>query len=123
MQPLTPRQKVIGGAILVAGLLMMERSRNDDDEDLDDVEWAHRRTCGRCFYCGKQIPLDNYGVAGARGWWEIDHFIPFSRGGSDQPYNWVAACVDCNTSKSDLMPWDFQPERFAVRDRDPDNYF
>jgi len=114
----------LGGALLIAGLFLAATSRIDDndDDDLDDVEWAHHRTEGRCFYCGKQIVLDNYGDVGARGAWEIDHFVPFSRGGADQPHNWVAACVDCNTQKSDLMPWDFEPERFAVGDRDPDNY-
>jgi len=52
----------------------------------------------------------------------VDHFIPLAAGGADQPYNWVPACVDCNTRKSDLFPWEFEPETFATGDRDPANY-
>ncbi|SRR6266849_1568156 len=119
---LTPRQKVIGGAVLLAGLVAVAKSRTDEDEDLDDVEWVFYRTDGRCFYCEEDLVLGNRGDVGARGAWELDHFIPFSRGGSDQPWNLVPACVACNTEKSDLMPWEYEPERFAKGDRDPEKY-
>jgi len=114
------------GALLLAGLVLAAASRreqdDDEEDDLDDVEWVYYRTDGHCFYCGKGIVLDNRGAVGRRGAWELDHFIPFSRGWSDETYNLVPACIDCNTRKSDLMPWDFDPDRFAVGDRDPDDY-
>ncbi len=88
----------------------------------EDINWAHDRADGHCFYCGIRLSFKNYGIVGAHAAWEIDHFIPLSRGGPDQPYNWVPACVDCNTRKSDLFPWEFDPLRFEEDDRDPDNY-
>ncbi len=88
----------------------------------DDVNWVYDRTGGRCLYCGMALSFKNYGAVGAHGAWEIDHFVPLASRGADQPYNWVAACVGCNTAKSDLFPWEFQPRRFRRNDRDPDNY-
>lgn len=37
----------------------------------------------------------------------VDHFIPYSRGGSDRPGNLVAACKRCNSSKANktLSEW------------------
>lgn len=56
---------------------------------------------GGCYYCRKQLAYSNYGIVGARGGWELDHKIPKSQGGSDEPDNLVAACVPCNRDKSD----------------------
>jgi len=89
---------------------------------IDDIKWVYDRTEGHCFYCGIQLSLKNYGVVGKRGAWEIDHFIPIRSNGAHQPYNWVAACVSCNTEKADLLPWKYNPNRFRQGDRDPDNY-
>jgi HNH endonuclease. len=91
-------------------------------DELSIVEWIFYRTGGRCFYCSKQLCLSNRGWHGGRGAWEADHFIPFSRRGSDQPYNLVAACVRCNRAKSNLHPWEFMPYRFAKGDRNPNKY-
>jgi len=92
---------------------------NHSDEELNDV---YDLTDGECFYCGKRLSFANYGDVGGHGAWEVDHFIPISRGGAHQPHNWVPACIDCNTRKADLMPWDFDPDRFARDDRDVVNY-
>jgi 5-methylcytosine-specific restriction endonuclease McrA len=88
----------------------------------DDVNWVYDRTKGACFYCGKLLSFKNYGQVGYTGAWEVDHFIPLASNGADQPYNWVAACVSCNTEKSDMLPWEFDPRRFRTGDRDPDHY-
>lgn len=53
---------------------------------------------------------------------EFDHFIPIASNGAHQPYNWVAACVTCNTEKADMLPWEFNPDRFRQGDRDPSHY-
>ena len=87
-----------------------------------DLNWVHERTSRRCFYCGKQLSLANYGAVGAKDAWQVDHFIPVRSRGPHQPSNWVPACVDCNTRKADSMPWEFDPTRFTEGDRDPDNY-
>ena len=88
----------------------------------EEIEWVYDRTEGTCYYCGKWLSFGNYGVVGAHGAWEVDHFISLYRRGAHQPYNWVAACVDCNTRKSDLLPWAVEPSRFVQGDRDPENY-
>lgn len=88
----------------------------------DDKDWIYDRASGGCFYCGMRLAFHNYGKVGKRGAWEVDHFYPWVSGGAHQPYNLVPACIDCNTRKSDRFPWEFDPERFARGDRDPDNY-
>jgi len=88
----------------------------------DDINWIYDRADGRCFYCGMRLSFHKYGKVGERGAWEADHFYPVVSGGAHQPYNWVPACIDCNTRKSDHFPWEFDPERFAHGDRNPDNY-
>jgi hypothetical protein len=50
----------------------------------------------KCSYCGRiGNGLDPDGRA-----WHIDHVIPISKGGPDQPDNLVKSCVTCNTSKN-----------------------
>ena len=44
-----------------------------------------------CYHCGKRD---------SRG--HVDHLIPLSKGGSDDPSNLVWSCRKCNSSKSDL---------------------
>ena len=84
------------------------------------INLIYDSTNGYCYYCGKRLSFHNYGAVGARGAWEIDHFIPLSRNGAHQLWNFVPACVDCNTRKSDLMPWEFDPSRFAHGERTAD---
>jgi 5-methylcytosine-specific restriction endonuclease McrA len=55
-----------------------------------------------CYYCG--VRLKRY---------QVDHFIPLARGGSNWPDNLVLSCQPCNGSKGAKMPWDWQPSRFA----------
>ncbi len=54
-----------------------------------------RRDENTCQYCGQMapdVPL------------HIDHVIPISLGGSDDPSNLVTACRDCNTGKASISP-------------------
>lgn len=44
-----------------------------------------------CHYCG-QGPANT-----------VDHLIPISKGGSDEAFNMVACCIQCNSSKRDRM--------------------
>lgn len=88
----------------------------------NDINWVYDRTGGRCLYCDIKLSFKNYGVVGEKGAWEVDHFIPRASNGAHQPYNWVPACINCNTEKSDLFPWEYQPLRFTKGDRDPENY-
>ena len=62
----------------------------------------HRKTKGRCVYCNKQLPWDNYGADGTnlRGRWEVDHDIPWIDGGPEDFKNLWPACWPCNREKS-----------------------
>lgn len=73
----------------------------------EDVRAAFARQGGCCRYCGVKV-----GRNAAR--WEIDHFIPLSRGGTNRPDNIVIACFDCNRAKTNKMPWEFIPETSEV---------
>jgi hypothetical protein len=54
-----------------------------------------RRDGHACRYCGARAP----GVA-----LTVDHVVPVTLGGADDPTNLVAACVDCNAGKSSASP-------------------
>ncbi len=60
-------------------------------EEILDFEQGHR-----CFYCDRsyEIPKRRH----------IDHVIPFNYIFSTDAYNCVAACIRCNSSKSDRLP-------------------
>lgn len=52
----------------------------------------------RCFYCGSQMVY--YKDRADRV--TIDHKIPLSRGGDDDPSNFVQSCRRCNNDKNSL---------------------
>ena len=55
-----------------------------------------RRTAGRCYSCGlNMVPSDD--------WW-VEHIIPHSLGGSDQPDNLLPSCRLCNFVRSNHSP-------------------
>lgn len=47
-----------------------------------------------CQYCGRRAP----GVA-----LEVDHIVPLSKGGSDEPSNLVTTCFECNNQKRNKL--------------------
>lgn len=63
------------------------------------------KTNGHCFYCAIVLTAEKT---------TIDHYIPRSKGGANHISNYVPACGDCNSSKSDTMPEDFLRRRAAV---------
>lgn len=56
-----------------------------------------RRDNFTCRYCGAKAPAAEL---------TVDHVIPQALGGTDDPTNLVAACVDCNSGKTSTMPSD-----------------
>lgn len=54
-----------------------------------------RRDNHTCRYCGATAPDVKL---------TVDHVIPVTLGGLDEPSNLVAACVDCNAGKSSISP-------------------
>lgn len=55
---------------------------------------------GRCWYCLKKVEK-----------LEVEHRIPLSRGGSNDPSNLVMACGSCNKRKMTKMPWELETPR------------
>ena len=58
------------------------------------------KTSGNCGYCGREMWIGEC--------WDVDHIIPKSRGGSDDPDNLIAACRSCNRRKKDRTPNEFR---------------
>jgi hypothetical protein len=52
-----------------------------------------------CFYCGVTARLGLVQL-------EVEHVVPVAQGGTDEPWNLVAACQPCNLGKSDRSPTD-----------------
>lgn len=59
--------------------------------------WSEAYLGDKCAYCGGQATT-------------IDHLIPLSIGGNDNPSNWVAACQPCNSKKNARHPLEFLSE-------------
>ncbi len=55
--------------------------------------YVYERDEYRCQYCRSMFKADAL---------TIDHLIPLSLGGLDEPINYVTCCVQCNQSKSNL---------------------
>lgn len=53
----------------------------------------------KCHYCGVELPKFYDPDAAAEQRPTIDHIVPVSRGGDDNPDNLVLACQSCNSSK------------------------
>lgn len=62
-----------------------------------------------CQYCGRSAPDVVL---------HVDHVVPVSKGGSNDPSNLVTACETCNLGKSDMeINQDYEEERRAVKER------
>jgi 5-methylcytosine-specific restriction endonuclease McrA len=65
---------------------------------LDDIYKAQH---GCCHWCGEFVGLT----------FEIDHVIPLSRGGVDDPSNIVVCCKTCNRSKGYKLPEEWEEQK------------
>lgn len=59
-----------------------------------DVLVQYNRQHGCCYYCGEKLGKI----------YHVDHVIPISRGGANDPCNLVLTCPFCNLSKGDKLP-------------------
>lgn len=58
-----------------------------------DIERQIKSQKGLCYYCGKQLIQ-----------YHVDHIVPITRGGSNDPSNLVITCPKCNRKKSNKLP-------------------
>lgn len=74
-----------------------------------------RKTDGLCAYCGSPLEAN----------FQVDHFIPKTRGGCSSPSNLVPSCGPCNNSKGDrlLEEWRTQVAKRRFRDATGMPYF
>ena len=64
----------------------------------DDIGIMLTNQKGRCWWCGKKTLAKGY---------QIDHRIPLSKGGDNNPSNLVLACPTCNRRKLSKLPHEF----------------
>ena len=62
-------------------------------------ELLHDKQKGKCMYCGVKL---------RKGDGQVDHKMPFSRGGKETPANMQLLCGPCNTRKGDLSHGEFR---------------
>jgi HNH endonuclease len=75
------------------------------------------KTNGCCRYCEKQLAFSNYGLAGARGSWQVDHSRSRANGGTSHRNKLYASCVSCNLEKGALNGSSYlRPIRTQQRD-------
>lgn len=67
-----------------------------------DIAFLMEAQRGCCFYCSV-----TFGEAG----YQIDHFVPLARGGSNYRENLRLACAPCNIAKSDMPAEEFMRVR------------
>ena len=69
--------------------------------------WKNRLGKGRCHYCDQPVPPRQL---------TMDHVVPLARGGFTEKGNVVPCCKDCNTSKRDLLPLEWEEHLIRLRD-------
>lgn len=62
-----------------------------------DIKQQYLNQKGRCYYCAVKLGK------GKRDY-HVDHIVPLSRGGSNDPSNLVITCPSCNLNKKDKLP-------------------
>jgi 5-methylcytosine-specific restriction enzyme A len=59
--------------------------------------WKKKRSGGICHYCNQKFPVEEL---------TMDHLIPLIKGGKSIKANLVPACMKCNLSKKNKLPFD-----------------
>lgn len=66
----------------------------------EDIQVIYESQQGCCYYCKEPVGTK----------YHVDHVVPLSRGGSNDPSNLVIACPTCNQSKADKLPHEWRQE-------------
>lgn len=64
-----------------------------------ELERIFARTNGCCHICHARLAFSNYGSAGRRGAWEVEHSVAQANGGTHHGNNLYAAHITCNRRK------------------------
>lgn len=72
------------------------KAGNGGSYTTSELEAVKKAAGGRCWLCGKKL----------KGKYHVDHFIPLSKGGTNDAGNLRIVCPKCNFSKHDKLPWE-----------------
>ena len=83
----------------------IEREKINDRKisySIEEKDYILSKSHRRCCKCGRALSRDDK-------MFTVDHFIPISKGGTNDIENLVPLCWDCNQLKSDYVarPYDF----------------
>jgi len=115
LSDLTPKQQTEVEQILETRIATYLQMRNPfGDSNLDAIRGSVRyeiikRAAGRCEACGvssKETQID------------VDHIIPRSKGGSNDPSNLQALCRTCNSQKRNHDDTEFRKVQHSYAERD-----
>lgn len=106
--PYFPKPKPAVGAFVLAlaglGALALTSGSDTEASRLRSLSWEDlrraifRRDGYTCAYCGHR---------GTSATLEVDHRVPVSRGGTDDPENLTTACWECNREKGDMTAFEY----------------
>lgn len=63
------------------------------------------KTNGCCWYCGVKLKVNTVGFLKS---YTVDHCIPLSKDGTNDFWNLVPACAECNEDKADHLLKDYR---------------
>lgn len=79
--------------------LFLKKERDKARKLRSSQWWKRKRSLGICHYCKNSfLPKEL----------TMDHIIPLARGGKSEKFNVVPCCKECNTKKSQLLPWEWE---------------
>jgi 5-methylcytosine-specific restriction endonuclease McrA len=81
------------------------RQAADGSHTFEDVQRIYETQAGACAACQKRL-----GAPG-KGTYHVDHIMPISRGGSNDPGNLQILCPRCNQSKNAMDPYEWANRR------------
>jgi CRISPR/Cas system Type II protein with McrA/HNH and RuvC-like nuclease domain len=58
-------------------------------------KYIYFRDMKKCFFCSKKLKFNQI---------SLDHYLPSSKGGTDDVFNMVLSCDKCNINKRDTVP-------------------
>ncbi len=70
--------------------------------ELDEKKNTLKRSRNKCCCCGKKLTLQTM---------TMEHIVPVSRGGKNEPENLIALCKECNQLKGNML---YRPEGFYL---------
>ena len=76
------------------------RAERHKARELRKTRWWQQKTAsGLCWYCQRKVPVKEL---------TMDHVVPLAKGGRSVKSNLVPCCKDCNNTKKNSLPVEFE---------------